>query len=138
MARASRSSACTTLRGVGFDALTVLVVAAHFAYLAYVLAGGFAAWRWPRTIGLHVIAVAWIVIIVVGRLSCPLTYVEHWSRRRAGEPGPFPGFIDRYVAGVLFPAEYEPVAYATLLSIVLLSWVGFAVRHRRRMHPSKD
>jgi hypothetical protein len=116
---------------VGFRVLTALAIAAHFAYLAYVLAGGFLAWRWRRTIWVHALAVAWIVIIVVFRLVCPLTVLEHWSRRAAGEAGPFAGFIDRYVAGVLFPAQYEPVAYAMLLTVVLVSWIGFVVRRRR-------
>jgi hypothetical protein len=104
----------------------------------YVLGGGFAAWRWPRTIAVHVAAVAWIVAIVAFRLDCPLTYLEHWSRRRAGEAGPFPGFIDRYVAGVIFPARYQPVALALLLAIVLISWLGLAARRCRRVPASMD
>ncbi len=113
-------------------AVTAVAVAAHFAYLAYVLAGGFLAWRWPRTVWVHLAAVTWIVAIVVFALDCPLTRLEHWSRARSGETGPFPGFIDRYVAGVLFPAEYEPVAYGILLTVVGLSWAGFVARRRRR------
>jgi Protein of Unknown function (DUF2784) len=123
---------------VGYRVLTALVVAAHFAYLAYVLVGGFLAWRWPRTLWLHVAAVTWTVVIVVFALDCPLTWLEHWSRRQAGEAGPLPGFVDRYVAGVIFPAAFEPVAYVVLLSVVLVSWAGLAVRRHRPTRPSMD
>ncbi|GAA0800738.1 DUF2784 domain-containing protein [Spirilliplanes yamanashiensis] len=118
---------------MGFRVLTVLVVAAHFAFLAYVLLGGFLAYRWPRTVWPHLVAVAWIVLIVVASLDCPLTYLEHWARRQAGEVGPFAGFIDRYVAGVLFPAAFEPVAYGLMLTVVALSWAGLAWRRRSSM-----
>jgi len=35
------------------------VVALHFAYLAYLLVGGFVAWRWPKTIVPHALAALW-------------------------------------------------------------------------------
>jgi hypothetical protein len=115
---------------VGF--LIGLIVAVHFAFLAYVLAGGYLAWRWRWTIWLHALAGVWIVLIVTGGPNCPLTYAEHWARRRAGETPPFPGFIDRYVQGVFFPAHYEWVARLVLAVIILVSWVGFARRGMRR------
>lgn len=43
---------------VRYQILTTLVLTLHFGYLAYVVVGGFVAWRWPRTIWVHLVAAA--------------------------------------------------------------------------------
>nr|WP_151845196.1 DUF2784 domain-containing protein [Mycobacterium tuberculosis] len=55
----------------------------HFAFIAYVLAGGFLALRWRRTMWLHVPAVIWGIGIAAKRVDCPLTWVERWARTKA-------------------------------------------------------
>jgi Protein of Unknown function (DUF2784) len=122
-----------TLAVMGYRMLTVLILGLHFAYLAYLVGGGFLAWRWPRTIWLHLVAGAWGFAVVAGRLTCPLTYAEDWSRRQAGEPGLTQGFIDRYIDGVIYPVRYANLAMALTAAMVAASWIGFAVlAHRRR------
>ncbi|HYR17789.1 MAG TPA: DUF2784 family protein, partial [Mycobacterium sp.] len=44
---------------IAFVILVALTVAAHFAFVGYLVIGGFLAWRWPRTIALHVPVVLW-------------------------------------------------------------------------------
>jgi uncharacterized protein DUF2784 len=121
---------------VGYRALTTAILVLHFAYLAYLVTGGFLAWRWPRTIWLHLLAAAWAFTVVAARLICPLTYAEDWARRRAGEAGLTQGFIDRYIEGVLYPEGYAVLMQALAATAVVVSWVGFAVltagRRRRR------
>ncbi|OBJ08526.1 hypothetical protein A5623_03390 [Mycobacterium colombiense] len=105
-----------------------MTVGAHLAYLLYVPSGGFLALRWPRTIALHVPAVAWGVAVVVLRLRCPLTSVESWARRRAEmDPLPTSGFIDRYVTGCFVPPGRVGTAQAL---IAFLPRVG--LWHSRR------
>ena len=121
---------------MGFKVLTTVVLVAHFSYLAYLVVGGFLAWRWPRTIYLHVLAVVWGMAVVGAQLICPLTSAENWSRRRAGEAGVTQGFIDHYIEGVLYPARFTPLLQAMVAVLVLGSWVGLgfltAGRRRRR------
>ncbi len=112
--------------------VTGLVVGLHFAFLVFVLVGGYLAWIWPRMIWAHLMAGVWIILIISGGPNCPLTWAEHWARTRAGEVGPVPGFIDRYVEGVFFPLGWEWLAQILLALVILVSWVGFAVRLRRR------
>ena len=82
---------------------TVLV---HLAFLGYVVAGGFLAWRWRRTIWLHVAAVAWGFATVLVGFDCPLTHLENWARGKAGEQQlPSDGFIAHYLTGVLYPTD---------------------------------
>ncbi len=42
-----------------YETVVVSTVVMHFAFIAYVLAGGFLALRWRRTMWLHVPAVIW-------------------------------------------------------------------------------
>ncbi len=111
----------------GYFGAVVVSAGAHLAYLAYVPSGGFLALRWPRTIVLHVPAVAWGVAVVGLRLPCPLTSLESWARRRANmDPLPKTGFVDRYVAGVVFPSGRTGAAQALAFVAAAISWGMFA------------
>lgn len=114
----------------GFLADVTMVV--HFAFLAFVVLGGFLAWRWPRTIVLHAAAVFWGLLIVLFDLDCPLTGPEDYFRKEAGQGGLPGGFIDTYITGVIYPAEYVDEVRLLVAAVVVVSWVGFAVRMRRR------
>ncbi len=111
--------------------LVDVVLVAHFAFLAYLVAGGFLAWRWTWrwTIALHALAVGWGLAIVAFALNCPLTWAENWARGRAGEPEPTRGFIDRYLTGVIYPARYVDLVRIAVALVVLVSWIGWY--HRR-------
>ncbi|GAB1815742.1 DUF2784 domain-containing protein [Mycobacterium sp. MUNTM1] len=112
-----------------YVAAVAVTVGAHLAYLLYVPSGGFLALRWPRTILLHVPAVAWGVAVVALRLRCPLTSVESWARRRAGmDPLPTSGFIDRYVTGYFVPPGRVGAAQALGFTAAAISWGVFARR----------
>ena len=75
--------------------LATAALALHFGYMAYLVLGGFVAWRWPRTIWLHLGAVVWGLLIISGTVDCPLTYAENWARERAGLTRLSQGFVDR-------------------------------------------
>jgi hypothetical protein len=117
---------------VFFEAVAAAAVALHFAFLALGLLGGFAAWRWPRLIGLQVAAAAWLVLVVAAGLPCPLTWVEDRARARAGLPAHVGGFLDNHVAGVFYPVGHERVAQIVAALVVVSSWAGLAVVRRRR------
>lgn len=115
-----------------YFAAVVVTVGAHLAYLVYVPSGGFLALRWPRTIVLHVPAVAWGVAVIALRLPCPLTSLESWARRHANmDPLPTTGFIDRYVAGLVVPSGRVGVAQALAFLAAAISWGVFATRRIR-------
>jgi len=116
-----------------YSALVVATAGTHFAYLAYVPSGGFLALRWPRTIWLHLPTVAWGVAVVVLDLRCPLTSLEKWARARA-EMSPLPGtgFIDQYVAGVLYPSDRTGTAQALAFGAAGASWIALALKRRRQ------
>ena len=65
--------------------LADLVVAVHLAGIGFIAAGGLLAWRWPRLLWAHVPAVGWGVAIILIGFTCPLTPLEKYFRRLAGE-----------------------------------------------------
>jgi uncharacterized protein DUF2784 len=100
-----------------------LVVALHFAFIGYVLIGGFLALRWRRTMWLHVPAVIWGIGIATKQVDCPLTWAERWARRNAGmAPLPPDGFIAHYVTGVIYPADWVVGVDITSFALVAVSW----------------
>jgi Protein of Unknown function (DUF2784) len=104
--------------------VVALAVVAHFAFLCYLVVGGFVAVRWRRTIWLHVPAALWGITISTARLDCPLTWLERWSRAKAGiAPLPPDGFIAHYVIGVLYPAGWAGWVPVVVFALVAVSWL---------------
>ena len=116
---------------MAYRLLTDLVVVVHLAFVGYVVVGGFIAWRWRRTIWLHVAAVAWGFGTVLIGVDCPLTHLENWSRRQAGMAGlPPSGFIDHYLTGVIYPEHAVGLVRLLVVACVLVSWIGYVKRGR--------
>jgi hypothetical protein len=108
--------------------LAIAVIGLHFGYLAYLVVGGFLAWRWPLSFVPHLIAVAWGVLIIAGTAPCPLTWLQNTLRERGGQRRLDMSFIDTYVRGVLFPADHEIAARALVALIVAVAWLGLLLR----------
>jgi Protein of Unknown function (DUF2784) len=111
--------------------LVTLILLTHFAYLAYVVGGGFLAWRWPKAIWPHLAAATWGVLLIGFNLSCPLTIAENWARRQAGE-GADTGFVNHYVKGVIYPAHDTNLARLACAVVVVVSWLVVGRRYARR------
>ena len=112
--------------------LATAAVVLHFGYMAYLVLGGFVAWRCPRTIWLHLAAVVWGLLIVSGKVNCPLTYAENWARERAGLTRLSQGFVDRFLDNVIYPAQYVNVARLVVAVVVGVSWAGVYRQWRKR------
>jgi Protein of Unknown function (DUF2784) len=118
---------------VGYQLLTKAIIGLHFAWLLYIVFGGFLAWRWPSLIWPHLLAATWGAGIALGWWECPLTAAENWARAQAGDKVPAAGFIDRFVEGVIYPQQYTRLLQALAAVIVAASWIGAYVRRRQRV-----
>lgn len=117
------------MRGA-YALLVAITVAVHFLFLGYLTLGGFLTWRWPRTLWAHLPVVAWGIVSITVGVTCPLTVLEAWARRNAGEPALPRGFIDHYITGVLYPSRYETLVQGLVALCVAASWIGLYARHR--------
>lgn len=91
---------------MAYKILADLVMLVHFAFVAFVVAGGLLVLKWRRVAWLHVpLALYGATLEFVGWV-CPLTPLEQNLRRAAGGAGYEGGFIDHYIRGVLYPANW--------------------------------
>lgn len=113
------------------------LLAAHFAFVVFVLGGGMLALRWPRIAWLHLPCAAWGALVEFADLPCPLTAWEHALRGVDSDLG----FVARLLAPILYPdlawpGVLSPPVRVALGSIVLAlnaavyAWV-FKTRRRR-------
>jgi hypothetical protein len=115
------------------DALVVL----HFAFTTFVIFGGFLTWRWPRTIVLHLPALAWGCWVELSHSICPLTPLENRLRLLDGEAGYSGGFLGHYLGGILYPAGLTAHIQWVLAGLLLaLNILAYAVFLRRRRFPA--
>lgn len=109
------------------------VVALHFAFIAFVIAGGALVLRDPRWAWLHLPAVAWVVWLELSGAICPLTPLENTLRRLAGDAGYPGGFIDRYLTPLIYPAGLTPHMQIALgFAVLALNAAVYAWAWRRR------
>src|SRR5207253_10383418 len=78
------------------------VVLVHAAFVAFVVLGGFLAWRWRWVVWLHVACALWGVAIEYAGWICPLTPLENALRARAGLEGYRGGFVEPDVIPALY------------------------------------
>jgi Protein of Unknown function (DUF2784) len=127
----SISSAAGGYWGVGYRVLAAATMIVHFAFLCYVVAGGFLAWRWPRALWPHLAMAGWGFSTLVFHQECPLSLLEDWARRQAGEPGlKHRGFIETYLTGVVYPAGSVVLVQMLAAVVVAVSWAGAVLRQR--------
>jgi hypothetical protein len=108
-----------------------VVMFVHFAFIVFVAVGAVLAWRWPRLVLLHMPVVLWSAAIVTVGFTCPLTPLEQYLRRRAGESAYDGGFIDHYLEGVIYPGRFTALAQLLVAVAIVLGYAGLVVRHRR-------
>ncbi|GLZ37541.1 DUF2784 domain-containing protein [Actinokineospora sp. NBRC 105648] len=120
-----------------FAVLAHATVFVHFVALLYIGLGGFLAWRWPRSIFLHLLFAAWGVIVNVTSAACPLTSLENFFRAKQGL-GPLPGgFNEYYIFGEILPTGYIGLAVAVGVAALVTSYAGVYIQWRNRKSTSR-
>ena len=112
------------------------VLLLHFGFILFVLLGALLQLRWPRTIWIHLAAVAWGIYIEVSGGICPLTWLENDFRRQAGQTGYADSFVEHYLLPLIYPAgltrelQWLFAALVLLLNLALYGWLFW---RRRRL-----
>lgn len=121
--------------------LADLLVTLHLAFAAFVILGGFLAWKWRWAVCAHLPALAWGFWVETSGQICPLTPLEIHLRQLAGEAGYQGGFLDHYVVPLLYPPGLtrpdQWVLAALLLAINIVAYGALLRPHRhlRRKAP---
>jgi hypothetical protein len=102
-----------------FSIAADVVVLIHFAFIAFVVIGGFLVIRWPGLAWLHVPAAAWAAMIEFTGWVCPLTPIEVMLRIAGGGSGYSGGFIEAYVVPIVYPSGLERGTQQVLGAVVI-------------------
>ena len=86
-----------------YQTLATSVVLFHFAFILFVVFGGFLVLRWPGLKWIHLPVAVWGTAIEIGGFICPLMTIENAFLRRAGAAGYDGGFIAHYIISVIYP-----------------------------------
>jgi len=107
----------------------------HFAFIVFVVAGGLLVRRWPKLVWAHLAAAAWGAYVALANRICPLTPLENWLSRRAGQGGYAGGFIENYLTWLIYPSGLTQVTqrwlgvFVIVLNAAVYAWI---YRNRRR------
>jgi hypothetical protein len=113
--------------------LATVVVLVHMAFVAFVVAGGVLALRWPRVAWVHLPVALWGAMIALVGFICPLTPFENWLRVRGGGTPYDTGFLEHYLLPILYPvAMTRGLQIATGVFVVTLNVLVYWRVFRRR------
>ena len=113
-----------------------IVVLIHLAFVLFAVLGAVLVIRWRWVFWLHLPAVFWAIWIELTGGICPLTPLENWLRRRAGQGG-YPGdFVEHYLLPVLYPVgltrKIQILLGLVVISINAALYGYIFFQHRRR------
>lgn len=134
---ATRAAVPRRLAGVLYSLTADLVVLLHFTFVAFVAVGGLLILRWPRMAWLHLPCALYGAAIEFFGWVCPLTPLEGRLRRLTGQAGYEGGFIQHYLGGLLYPADWSDVHLWLGAAVVVGNGVIYAVAWSRRRARSR-
>jgi hypothetical protein len=112
-----------------------LVAVTHAVFVVFLLVGGFAAWRWSRLVWVHLPAVVVTAVVFAFGADCPLTDLEKYLRRHAGDRPYRDGFIAHYLLPMV-PGGARAVVVPIVVAVVtLVAYCGYFARRRARTRP---
>lgn len=109
---------------MGARTLADLVLGLHFAFIVFAILGGFLVLWKPRIAWLHVPSVVWSAYVSLFSQVCPLTPLENRFRYLAGQAGYEDGFVQHYIASLVYP-DVMPERWGLIAGCSLLIWNAF-------------
>lgn len=104
---------------MAFAGFANLIVVLHALFILFVVFGGLLVFWRPWFIWVHApIALYGVLIEWVGWV-CPLTPLENWLRRQAGQAGYDGGFVEVYILPLVYPGALTRNVAIALGAIVL-------------------
>jgi hypothetical protein len=98
-----------------------LVLAFHFAFIVFAVLGGFLVLWKPWIAWLHIPSVLWAGYVNLFGQVCPLTPLENRFRNLAGQAGYEGGFVQHYIAPLVYPGVI-PERWGLVSGLSVLVW----------------
>lgn len=118
-----------------FADITILV---HFLFIIFVIGGGLLVIRKPVVAFFHLPAVVWGAVVEICSFTCPLTPLENYFRRLAGQNEYGGDFLAQYLLALIYPENLTPALQKLLGGLVILINIVFYTlavkKYRSRKH----
>ena len=108
-----------------------VVALTHAAFIAFLLVGGFVAWRWPRLVWTHIPAVVATAVVFAFGADCPLTDLEKHLRHQAGERAYRDGFVAHYLLPMVPDGARTVALPLFVVGVNAAAYAGYVARRRR-------
>ncbi len=99
--------------------LADLILCVHLGFVLFVIFGGLLVLRWRWIVWLHLPAAAWGAVVEFSGWLCPLTPLENWLRKQAGQADYRSDFITYYLLPILYPDDLTRDVQLLLGTVVL-------------------
>ena len=118
---------------LAFRILTELTIIAHFAFILFVIAGGFIARRSRWLTLVHLSALGWAIYAeLASGVVCPLTTLENYFAQQAGLSSYQEDFITHYLVPVIYPESLTPALQRLCVAVVVVTTViAYATRKKQ-------
>ena len=97
------------------------ILLSHFVFAAFAVLGGFLVLLNPAWAWVHIPVAAWSAVVNLAGWTCPLTPLENRLRRKAGSPGYEGGFVEHYIAPLVYPGGM-PRRLELVAGVSILVW----------------
>lgn len=111
--------------------LANLVFLCHLAFIIFVIAGGLFVFKWRWMAYLHLPAATWGLAIEFLSAPCPLTPLEQYLLRKAGQAAYEGGFIDHYLLPLIYPQAPPHFFLEAGVTLLLINSAIYALIIRR-------
>ena len=98
-----------------------LVLAFHLAFIVFAVLGGFLVLWKPWIAWLHIPSVLWSGYVNLFGQVCPLTPLENRFRHLAGQAGYEGGFVQHYIAPLVYPGVM-PERWGLISGLSVFVW----------------
>ena len=118
-----------------------LLVIVHFAFIVFVVLGGFLVLKWKKVAILHIPCVSWGALIEFCGWICPLTPLESYFREAAGGKAYSGGFIDHYIMSLIYPTGLTrgmQISLGIIVVVVNLLVYGLLIFGRKNGRASSN
>ena len=109
----------------------VLII--HLLFIVFAVAGALAVLRWRSLIWVHLPCALWAMAIEWGGWICPLTPLEVFFRRCAGQAGYTGGFIAHYLIPIIYPHNLtREIQIGLGMGVLVVNLVIYSMVVRKR------
>ena len=113
--------------------LAEVVLLIHFAFIVFVIIGGWLSRRCRWLPWVHLPAVLWAVALEFGGWICPLTPLENYLRQTSGATGYSGGFLEHYLLSIVYPAGLTPEIQIYLgIGVLLINIAAYSFLWKMR------